>query len=133
MANRSGAGIGKNSFERRRLPPRKRKREPLTAGDRLVLALFGGLLGLILWSVLYLILALIGVKVMNKVAALPPQVPAAPPIDPMGHLPPYSWGSWPALAFAAYGSLVGAERMMDAFEWFMEQLGEFARAGDRDD
>ncbi|WP_435017861.1 hypothetical protein TA3x_005481 [Tundrisphaera sp. TA3] len=103
----------------------------MTRGDRLVLALCGSLLGLISWSTLYLILFLNGLKVAAKVAAQVPQMPPVPPIDPMPGLPSYWWGAWPALAFAGYGSLAGAERMMDAFEWVMKQLGEFARIASR--
>lgn len=125
--------ISNEPFENRCPPPRRRRPERLTRADRFVLALFGGLLGMVSWILLYAIIAMAAFKAEAKLAArAQPEDPAATnaPID---RIPAYWWGFCPALAFAGYGSIVGAERMMDGFDRVLRGLGELARAAGRQD
>lgn len=103
-------------------PGNKRRREVLTTGDRLVCGGMGALLGLALWSIFYAILLLIAFK-----ASLKPAIAANPAADPLDLLPSYWWwGAATGDAFALFSFLAGAERMMDAFEWWTDRLGDCA-------
>jgi hypothetical protein len=109
-------------FEQRYRPPdpKRRRRERLTRVDRLVCAVAGGFLGFVIWSFGYTILLLI----MMKAAAR--QLAAGPVIDPFDKLPPFSWGCLVVMGFAIFGAVVGAERMMDAFEKVVHFEGKVA-------
>jgi hypothetical protein len=131
MASRNGIGINNLPFEQRCPPPKPRKPELLTRQDRFVLALCGSFLGLFLWTAGYVILCSMAMKAGARIAARPQAALAAPIIDPMDRLPPYWWGAYPAFAFACYGSIVGAERMMDSFQTIMRWLSKFAEAASR--
>jgi hypothetical protein len=110
-------------FEQRYRPPdpRSRRRERLTRTDRVVCAITGGFLGFVLWTVGYLLMLL----AFFKAAARQPA--AVPPIDPFDWLPSYSWGFLAAAGFAAFGAVVGAERMMDGFVAVLGVEGMFAK------
>ena len=109
MAYRNGIIPSSIPFEQRCPPPRARKPERLTKTDRLVIAVCGFLLGMFLWTTSYLILITGALKAAAKHPA------AAAGVDPLDRLPPYWWGVAPAVAFAIYGAVVGAEQMMDGF------------------
>jgi hypothetical protein len=128
MAQRNGITPSSIPFERRYRPPAKRRREHLTATDRLVCAACGAFLGLAIWTFAYLIFMMLSLKVAAKAgqqaliaAASDPPV-AVRPLDPDDLLPPFSWGGAVAAGFA----LFGAERMMDAFEKTVRVEGEIA-------
>jgi hypothetical protein len=140
MATKNGVGVSKTPFEQRYRPPdpRRRRREVLTWGDRLVCAICGGVLGLVLWTFAYLILIAIVLKAVvsdpipaaGPVAAAPAGADVAPavPVDPWTRLPAFSWGGTVAVAFALFGAVVGAERMLDGFEKVVRVEDEVARA-----
>lgn len=128
MAYRNGIAFSNIPFEQRCPPPRCRKREPLTRADRLVLTLCGSLLGLFLWTTSYMIMISAALKVEAKASR---HSATTVDRDPLDRLPPYWWGVWPALAFAGFGSIVGAERMMDGFESCMGGLGKVSEGVSR--
>jgi|GEM_PF-6346264 len=106
--------------------PRRRKHERLTVTDRLVCAACGAFLGFVIWTVAYLILFSVAIKVAGR------QEPAAKVhFEPLEKLPPFWWGSSIALGFSLFGAIVGAERMMDGFEKVIRVEGEVARAVSR--
>jgi hypothetical protein len=114
-------------FEQRYVPPdpRRRKREPMTAADRLVCAICGGLLGLVIWSFFYWILLMGAMKASAKANIRDPA--AAPAVDPFAMLPSFAWGGLVAACFGIYGTVVGAERMLDRFEKVIRIEGEVAK------
>ena len=128
MAARNGINVSSIPFERRYRPPdpRRRKRERLSVTDRLVCAVCGALLGIVLWTSGYLILVS---GTMKAAARQPP--PAKGSVDPWDRLPPFWWGGSVALGFALFGAVVGAERMMDGFEKVLRVEGEVANAVNR--
>jgi hypothetical protein len=128
MPARNGVNISSIPFEQRYQPPdpRRKKRERLTATDRLVCAVCGAFLGFVLWTFGYLIL------VSGTMKAVARQAPAAKgPVDPLERLPAFWWGGSVALGFALFGAVVGAERMMDGFDKVLRVEGEVARAVNR--
>lgn len=130
MAVKNGVSVSSIPFEKRYRPhdPRRRKRDPLTATDRLVCAVCGGFLGFVLWTFGYLILISGAMKASARQAAAA-HGPAA--VDPLDRLPPFWWGGPAALAFALFGTAVGPERMMDGFGRVLDLEGEVARAVNR--
>jgi hypothetical protein len=105
----------------------------LTRGDRLVCAICGGVLGLVLWSFAYVILIMAAMKVASRSpvpAAAPAAVgaAAAAPIDPFGRLPAFSWGGTVVVGFAIFGAIAGPDRMIDGFMNVLRVEGEFSRA-----
>jgi hypothetical protein len=128
MAARNGINVSSIPFERRYQPPdpRRRRRERLTATDRLVCAVCGAFLGFVLWTFGYLILVSGAMKAAARQAP-----PAQGPVDPLAKLPPFWWGGPAALGFALFGAVVGAERMMDGFEKALRAEGAVARAVNR--
>jgi len=115
-------------FEERYRPPnsRRRKRERLTAVDRLVCGVCGAFLGLVLWTIAYSILLAASLKASTRHA---PSVAEA--VNPLDRLPPFSWCGPVMLGFALFSAVVGAERMMDGFEKVVRIEGEVARAVNR--
>ena len=53
---------------------------------------------------------------MKAASRQPDNVAVNAPVDPIDWLPPYWWGIVPSIAFAGFGTLFGAERMLDGFE-----------------
>ena len=88
--------------------------------DRFVCAVTGGFLGFVIWSFGYLIV----LAALTKAAAR--QVAAGPIINPFDKLPAFSWGGLVVAGFAVFGTVVGAERMMDAFEKVVRVEGKVA-------
>ncbi len=128
MAARNGINVNNLPFEQRyRTPdPRRKKRESLTAVDRLVCAVCGAFLGSVLWTFGYLML------VSGAMKASARQAPAAKArVDPIDRLPPFWWGGSAAVGFALLGSVVGAERMMDGFDRLLRVELEIGRAVNR--
>lgn len=128
MAVRNGVSVSSIPFEQRYRPPdpRRRRRERLTARDRLECAACGAFLGFLLWTLAYLILVGAAFKAG---ARLDPK--AEVQVDPMDRLPPFWWGGPVLLGFAVFGSAVGAERMMDGFERVLRVECEVAKAVNR--
>ncbi len=124
MACRNGIIPSSIPFEQRYRPPspRRRRREKMTKVDRLVCGFCGSLLGLMLWTFFYLILVSAALKASGRRQLLQPPANgqavamAKAPTDPFDLLPPFWWGGGVALVFAGYGTVVGAERMMDGFD-----------------
>jgi hypothetical protein len=123
MAMRNAVGVSRIPFEQRYRPPdpRRRRREKLTWGDRLVCAICGGILGLFVWMFAYLILIVAAMKATVRQpapVAAPVAAVAAPPapVDPFSRLPAFSWGGTVVVGFALFGAVAGAERMLDGFE-----------------
>ncbi|QEH32720.1 hypothetical protein OJF2_11990 [Aquisphaera giovannonii] len=144
MAVKNGISISSIPFEQRDLPPdpRKRKREPMTAVDRLVCLIIGGFLGFAIWTIAYVILISGAMKASARhhptITTSPDQgilaqgaVEVPRDLDPFDRLPPFWWGSSVALAFGLFGAVVGGERMVDAFERIVRVEGEVARAVNR--
>jgi hypothetical protein len=125
MAYRNGVIPSSIPFEQRCQPPKRRKREPMTKIDRLVCAICGSVLGLFLWTTSYMILF----SMVMRAGARHPA--AASKADPADLLPPFWWGATVAVAFAGYGTVVGAERMMDGFEKAVHVQGKVADAINR--
>jgi hypothetical protein len=128
LAVRNGISVSSIPFEQRYLPPapRRRRAEKLTATDRLVCAICGAFLGFVLWVGGYLILVSAALKGAAR-HGVPDQMTA----DPFGFLPPFWWGVFVALAFALFGAIVGAERMMDGFGNAVQAEGKVAEALNR--
>ncbi len=101
-------------FEKRASRPNRQpaKRDELTPGDRLVCAFFARpVLGGVLWTFGYVILMYVLTRTaVRQLAAMNGGA------DPWDSLPPFWWGGLLALGFAAFGAVVGAERMMDCFQ-----------------
>ena len=112
-------------FEQRYPPPnpKRRKREPLTAVDRFVGAFLGGVLGFVSWTFSYSILLIIALKAAAK---QPAGAVGGLAINPLDKLPSFSWGGLVVAGFATFSAIVGAERMMDAFEKVVHFLGKIA-------
>lgn len=100
----------------------------MTVTDRLVCAVCGGFLGFVLWTFGYLILVSMAMKAS---ARQPPPAQGKVVMDPFDRLPPFWWGASASLSFAVFGSVVGAERMMDCFAWGMDWEGKIAQAVNR--
>ena len=128
MAARNGINVSCIPFEQRYRPPgpSRRKRERLTVMDRLVCAVCGAFLGIVLWTCGYLILVSGTMKAAARQAT-----PAKGWVDPWDKLPPFWWGSSVALGFALFGAVVGAERLMDGFEKALRVEGKVADAVSR--
>ncbi len=95
----------------------RRRREPLTAGDRLVCAGCGALMGLTLWTFLYGVLFLGAVMIQSRPDVAARIAAGQASATPWDVVPSYwYWGGLCAAAFALFGALAGPERMMDGFE-----------------
>lgn len=64
-------------------------------------------------------------KAAGKAAVRQPAAGAV--VDPFAILPAFSWGGLVMAGFAIFGAVVGAERMMDAFEMVIRVEGEVAK------
>lgn len=96
---------------------RKRKSEQLTVGDRLICGLCGAALGFVLWTMAYFLILTGTARASIRNADLAGAADWPPPYG--------TWGGTIAVGFAAFGMLVGPERMMNGFEAIARLLGRF--------
>jgi len=115
-------GISSIPFEQRYRPPdpKRRRRERLTAGDRLVCGVFGSLMGLLFWTFGYFIVITVLLKLAAKAHG------AGGLVDPLEHLPYFGGGVPVVLGFAVFGAVVGPELMMDTSEKVLRVENEIA-------
>jgi hypothetical protein len=138
MAMRNGVSVSSVPFEQRYRPPdpKRRRREVLTRGDRLVCGICGGVLGLFLWTFAYFILITGAMKAAARnpvpaAASAAVGAAAAAPIDPFSRLPAFSWGGTVVVGFAIFGAIVGPDRMIDGFMNVLRVENEVSRAAGR--
>ena len=85
----------------------------------------GAFLGMVIWLVLYL-------SVLFGLLKASARSHGADRGDLLDYLPPFWWGGLLAAAFALFGTCIGPERMMDAFETIMRNLSKAASRGSHD-